>query len=674
LEFGRSPRQPIVRIHVLGSMRATTYLGQNILPRGRKARSVLAYLCLNSGVDVSRTRIASLIWDRVPDLQSRSSLRQALRELSAAMGPLSDELIDIGRHTVKLNPGLCWIDALAILSSDPPPPHSLRGELASLCAGQLLEDLDGVSASFDQWLLTERTRFTEQVRSLLEDELQQLDQSKAEPDRRAAMARRFIQFDPTHEGASRILMRALAELGERAQALREYERCRSALRTALDVEPSSETRALYQAIRTFSGTKKPETNGSAAATVERRQAPKTKGTPGGRLRVGVLPFQGDGSPRSESLALSLSQEIAGALSRFRWFDVIAPVSLMGMPASDSAENLLRRKHLNYIVGGSLSGSEEKFQIGVRLLDLTEDSRAVWSDRFELSVGALDQVNELITAPVVARIDPVILFIESRPTRSQRSGAAGLVLQAIPLVYSMEREKYDEAGRLIYQALQVDPDNAMAAAWAAYWQVFNVGQGWAEDPGRAVEMAQELAMRAIRIDPDNAEALGIYAHVCAFLDKDFDSALHYFNQALRLNPNLAFIWALSAPTYCYIGEPEEALRRLERCRDLAPFDPYFRCWESMYTMAYTFKGDYEKAVNVGRRSVRASPEFSNGYKPLIAALGHLRRRREAKPYVEKLLALEPGFTVEHFGKIYPFRKPDDRKRYMQGLLLAGVPEA
>jgi tetratricopeptide (TPR) repeat protein len=158
-----------------------------------------------------------------------------------------------------------------------------------------------------------------------------------------------------------------------------------------------------------------------------------------------------------------------------------------------------------------------------------------------------------------------------------------------------------------------------------------------------------------------------------LDKDFDSALYYFDRALKLNPNLAFIWALSAPTYCYIGEPGLALQRLDRYRDLAPFDPYFRYWEIASTIAYTFKGDYERAVSIGRRAVKANPEFSNAYKPVIAALGHLGRRDEAAPYIKKLLSLEGNFTVASFGKVYPIRKLEDRERYMQGLRLAGVPE-
>jgi TolB-like protein len=240
----------------------------------------------------------------------------------------------------------------------------------------------------------------------------------------------------------------------------------------LDVEPSSETRSLYQAVRTFSRCANP---GESEAPAEPAAAKPDVLPYAGRLRVGVLPFRGEGSPRSESLALSLSQEIAAALARFRWFDVIAPISLVSMPSDTTSEDFLRRKNLHYLVGGSLSGDEEKFRISVRLLDVTHDARPVWSDCFELSVNALDRMNELITAPVAARIDPVILFIEGQPTRPPRSGATGLVLQAIPMLYSMERQRYHEARSLLDGALQIDPNNAMAAAWGAFWHLHYVGQ-------------------------------------------------------------------------------------------------------------------------------------------------------------------------------------------------------
>jgi DNA-binding SARP family transcriptional activator/cytochrome c-type biogenesis protein CcmH/NrfG len=669
-----SPRT-LVRIHLLGSMRATTYLGDDLLPRGRKARAILACLCLACGARVPRARLAALLWDRVPDKQAKKSLRQSLRELICAMGPLAGELMSVNRETLRLNGDLCWIDAIALLAPQAGPLHSLRSDLVELCAGELLDDLEGTSSSFDRWLLGERTRFTEHLRTLLEAELAQVLEAGNDSATRAQVARRLIAFDPTHEGASRALMRALNDMGERAQSVREYERCRQALKIRLDVQPSRETHALYQAIRTYSGRRdRGNQDASPVAPPQPSARPELRKPPSTRLRVGVLPFLAMRSPREEGLAFSLSQEIAAALARFRWFDVIAPVSLSRKPFEPVVtDDLLKRKQLDYVLDGAISGGGEQLQISVRLLDLSHDARPVWSDRIKLPIKALHNLDELVTARVVAQIDPVILFIEGQPKRRTSYGATGLLLLAMPLMYSMERKKYEEAGDLIKRAIGIDPDNAMAAAWAAYWQVFYAGQGWTADVERAFATAHEYALRAIRADPDNAEALGIYAHVCAFLNKDFDSALFYYDRALRLNPSLAFVWATSAATYCYIGEPDVALQRLERYRELAPFDPYFCFYESIYTIAYVFKGDYERAVAVGRRAVKTNPQYSNGYKPLIAALGHLGRREEAKPYVDRLLSLEPNFTIERFMEIYPFKHVSDRERYTTGLRLAGVPE-
>jgi len=59
--------------------------------------------------------------------------------------------------------------------------------------------------------------------------------------------------------------------------------------------------------------------------------------------------------------------------------------------------------------------------------------------------------------------------------------------------------------------------------------------------------------------------------------------------------------------------------------------------------------------------------------LIASLGHLGRREEAQVFVNKLLLLEPNFTVERFRQTYPIKKTSDRERYMEGLRLAGIAE-
>jgi DNA-binding SARP family transcriptional activator/Tfp pilus assembly protein PilF len=651
-------------------MRATTCLGDEVLPRGRKARALLGCLCLAGGERLKRRTLAMMLWDRVPPYQAHASFRQAFRELIVALGPLADELIVADRDTIRLNADLCWIDALAIMA--PAPSQNVARDLAALCSGELLEGLDDVSVSFGQWLVAEQARFEEKCRALRESGEQ--DRANPEAQERADIARRLIAFGPTYEGASRVLMRALADMGEPAQAIEEYTRCERALRTILNVEPTTETRALNDAIRMVPRAEQGrlEVVSAAARRTAAELAPSSANR--NRLRVGVLPFRTQSLLPADDLALSLSQEVASELARFRWFDVVAPMAFAGgQPANLQSDDLMRRNELDYVVDGILSSNGSGHHICVRLLDLTRYATPVWSDRFELAADEPYRVDE-VTARIVAQVDPVILFIEGQPKRRERHGATGLLLRAIPLMYSMERGKYEEAGDLIRRALEQEPDNAKIAAWAAHWQVFHVGQGWAPDESQAMAQAQSLALRAIQIDPKNAEALGIYGHICSFLNKDFDTALRYFDQSLRLNPNLAYIWALSAPTHCYVGQPDIALQRLERYRELAPFDPYFGLFETMYPLAYVFKGDYARAATIGRRVVNSNPEFSNGYKPLIAALGHLRQRAEAQTYVDRLRQMEPHFTVAQFGKVYPFRRDSDRERYLEGLRLAGVPES
>lgn len=676
VDFTRRPAAlPLVRIHLLGQMRASSYRHVDVLPRGRKARAILACLCLAKGAFVSRARLAAMLWDRVPDFQARASFRQAFRELTVAFEPLPDDILFADRDTVRLDTTVCWIDAVALLAEDTGADKETRSKLAELCKGELLEDLSHVSNAFDQWLLNERSGFTESLRNLLEGKLDQADNAGTQPSEREEIARRLISFDPTHERASRILMRALADRQERVQALSEYKRCRDALRRAFDVEPSPETRALYEAIRMFAN----DDDRDAPASEQQRKEDLSKyDTPvekRNHRRVGVMPFVPIRPAVDDNLAVSIAQEVAAALARFRWFDVVAPTGLMRGPGPTFASDVeLRRQDLDYVVDGSVSCSRGDYRISVRLLDLTTDATPVWSNTFELPVDRLDLLDQRVTAPIVAQIDPVILYIEGQPKkRNEDDDALGCVMRAIPLLNTMERPKYEEAGRLIERALAMEPDNALVLAWAAYWRVYYVGQGWAQDPEGAARTALNYASRATQIDPQNAEALAIYGHIKAFLHKDVSMALHFFDRALELNRNLPFIWALGALSHCYLGDPDAALERIKRCRELTASLPYFWLFENPASIAHLMKRDYEQAVEIARRVVENTPAYGNGYKPLIAALGHLRRRKEAKVYVDRLLEIEPGFTVKRFGEVYPFTREADLAHYMEGLRRAGVPE-
>ncbi len=200
-----------------------------------------------------------------------------------------------------------------------------------------------------------------------------------------------------------------------------------------------------------------------------------------RVRVGVIPFMEPTASSDSRIALWLSNDIASALQRFRWFDVVAPVSLMNGPKRTlGSDELLHRNELDYVVDGALTVHGDKIHFNVRLLDLTDYASPVWSDRFQLASNGGHGVDAEVISKIVSRIDPLILFIEGKSKRHDKYDATGLLMKAIPRIYDMDRSKYEEAGRLIKDALEMEPDNAMVAAWAAYWHLFYVGQGWAKN--------------------------------------------------------------------------------------------------------------------------------------------------------------------------------------------------
>src|SRR5262249_19655896 len=153
----------------------------------------------------------------------------------------------------------------------------------------------------------------ESLRNLLASKLDETEKLDVQLSEREEIARRLIHFDPAHEGASRVIMRALTDRNERMQALLEYKRLHDALKRAFDVEPSPETRALFETIRTFG---RDETKSTQPINwgEEGRDFGKTVVPKRSHRRVGVMPFTPISSDADHNLAFSLAQEVAAALA------------------------------------------------------------------------------------------------------------------------------------------------------------------------------------------------------------------------------------------------------------------------------------------------------------------------------------------------------------------------
>jgi tetratricopeptide (TPR) repeat protein len=301
---------------------------------------------------------------------------------------------------------------------------------------------------------------------------------------------------------------------------------------------------------------------------------------------------------------------------------------------------------------------------------------VWSCRFDRPADDPLTLQDEIAGEVTSQIYREILLIEARRVGARPLPAASayeLLLRALPLFGRCDRPLFLSAGEWLREAIVRQPDCAAAYACCAYWNLLALAQGWSADPAAALVDAEALAERAITLDPCDALALTLAGHLRGLLHRQAREALPLHERALNFNPNLAMVWNLSGVAFTWLGDLAEAERRLRHYKRLAPLHTEAFFLDTALVDLALLKGDHEAAVAAGRDVTAMNPGYGEAWKPLLSALGHLGWRQEAASALERLLALEPGFTLAGWLARCPFEQPEHRAHFAAGLRLAGVAE-
>ncbi len=235
-----------VSVRLLGEFEVVGSCGTARSVSARKARALLAYLCLRAGRPQQREHVALLLWGDVSsDEYARKSLRQALTVLRRDLPPA---LLEATRDELWIQPDQARIDvvefeALARLSDK----VSLQQAIA-LYRGELLEGFRSRSDAFDDWLASERLRLRERVVEAL-GRLLSIQRGEADIVGATETAIRMVSLDPLREEAHRALMQAYADQGRLGDALDQYENCRVVLERELGHGPAAETTELMARLR-----------------------------------------------------------------------------------------------------------------------------------------------------------------------------------------------------------------------------------------------------------------------------------------------------------------------------------------------------------------------------------------------------------------------------------------
>jgi DNA-binding SARP family transcriptional activator len=229
-----------------------------------KVRALLAYLAVEARPH-GRDALSELLWPGQPSAAARRSLRVALATLRQALtAPIpfliaSRESLQVNRASDISLDLTAFDELLRGCAQHAHPIGALCDECVTrmsqavaLYRGEFLQQLEvRDSVAFDEWVMLWRERLQ---RAALEALAQLASHHEAQGQDKLARqyAWRTLALEGWDEAAHRCVMRVLARNGQRSAALAQYERCRKVLADELGVEPSAETRALYEQIRTHS--------------------------------------------------------------------------------------------------------------------------------------------------------------------------------------------------------------------------------------------------------------------------------------------------------------------------------------------------------------------------------------------------------------------------------------
>ncbi len=396
-----------------------------------------------------------------------------------------------------------------------------------------------------------------------------------------------------------------------------------------------------------------------------------------RPSIAVLPFTNmSGDPEQDYFADGIVEEIITALSHMRWLSVIARnSSFIYKGKSVDVKQVGRDLGVRYVLEGSVRKAGNRVRITGQLID-TSTGAHLWADRFDGATEDIFDLQDQVTAKVVGAIGPKLQQVEVERAKhkpTENLDAYDYYLRGMASLHQWTKESNDEALRLFYRSIELDPGFASAfglASWCFVWRKVN---GWIGGNVKEVAEAERLARRAIELGPDDAVALSGGGYALVFVVHDLDNGAAYIERALALNPNLAWALHSSGWTKAFLGEPDAAIEHLSEAMRLSPLDPLNFRAQGGIAFAHFLAGRYDEAIRWAQNALRERPNYLAAIRELAAASALAGRLPEAQRAMAQLRQIDPTVRISGVKDWVPLRRPDDLKRLQEGLRKAGLPD-
>ncbi|MCK1721071.1 winged helix-turn-helix domain-containing protein [Bradyrhizobium sp. 141] len=394
-----------------------------------------------------------------------------------------------------------------------------------------------------------------------------------------------------------------------------------------------------------------------------------------RSFIAVLPFRNmSNDPENEYFSYGLTEDIIRLLARNRWLSVISRHSTIGFQGRVvDARDVGAQLGVSYVMSGSVRKSRDVVRITAELTRAA-DGMQLWSDKYELQLENIFDIQEEMAKQIAATIEPELSKVEQQLAARKAPeslDAWDCYQRGLWNLWRFTTPGFDSAEDYFQRAIAADPGFARGHGALAY---VNIQRALYDDPktrpGR-LETALRQSRLAVKLDE-----LDCFCH-CALgralcLTRQNDEAVAAIDTSLELNPSFAQGYFAQGFNLLWCGREIEAEALLDRATMLSPRDSHLWSFHHVRSWTHFSLEEYDIAVEFARRATRQPNATYRAYATLAASLGHLGDKTQAHAATVELLQRKPDYTIGTARQELFFCNDQSFvDRFAEGLAVAGV---
>src|SRR5437870_1832299 len=258
--------------------------------------------------------------------------------------------------------------------------------------------------------------------------------------------------------------------------------------------------------------------------------------------IAVLPFENRSrDPDNAYFADGIQDEILTRLSKIADLKVISRISTQHYKsAPENLPEIARQLGVAHILEGRVQKSGDAVRVNVQLIKAANDSH-LWADTFDRKLNDIFSVESEVAKAIADQLRAHLSgreeqVIAAKPTDNPEAYDAYLRGLAYNLKTGSTPANDLAAQKYLREAVRLDPKFALSWALLSYVDSNGYITLTLQPTVALREEAQQAAETALSLQPNLGEALhakGFYHYACL---KDYDTAVHYFEQARQFLPN------------------------------------------------------------------------------------------------------------------------------------------